>query len=793
MSEQPFVPDRKHILFALFIVAITLLAYKPVWHAGFIWDDDQHLTENPCIVGPLGFKGIWTTSAAIYYPLVLTSFWVQHALWGLNPAPYHVVNILMHAGCAVLLWRVLLALRVPGAWLGAALWALHPVQVESVAWISELKNTQSGVFYLMSMLFFVKWQHAAAGRSGRNGWLYVLVVLCAIAAILSKTSTVMLPMVLILCGWWLEGRWRWANLLWLAPLFLLSSLASGWTIWEEKFVSGAVGANWAISWPGRCIIAGKALWFYIGKLLWPEPLILIYPRWQIEPSQLLEYLPALAAAALTLALWRWRNNSWTRGLFFAWSYFVVSLFPMLGFFDVAYFRHSFVADHFQYLACMGPLALAGSGIARSLEHFGRRKTEHLASCGFMLLALAYLTWWNSRLYADTRTLYERTLARNPGSWVLRNGLGNLALEKGDVEGALMEFRRVVQTHPKDADGYFNLGLALMKKGEVDEAAEQYRKALALRPNLAIAHNNLGMALVEKGEVEEAIGHYRKALEIKPRLADAQNNLGVALARQGKIEEAMAAWHRTLEIDPRYAKAHHNIGLAFAQQSHLDEAITQWQKAVALDAGFAEAHSNLATALAQMGRTDEAVAHLRKEADIEPHNGRAQFNLAAALVRQGHTNEAIAHYRTGLESEPQDVKARLQFVQALTRKGRAREAVEQFEQAMALEPVNPAFSNELAWVLATCPDASVRNGSKAVELAQKSVELSGGSDPAMLDTLAAAFAEADDFPSAIKAARRALELARTGNQPQLAGQIVERLKLYEAGTPFREAAVPAGTP
>lgn len=339
------------------LIGAVLLAYWPVLHAGFIWDDDKHLTQNPCIAGPLGFAGIWTTAEATYYPLVLTTFWVEHALWGFEPAPYHLVNVLVHAGCAVVLWLVLARLRVPGAWLGAALWALHPVQVESVAWVTEMKNTQSGFFCLLAILFFLKW------RESRGGWRYALALLFAASAVLSKSSTVMLPVVLGLCWWWEDERWRWRHAAPLAPFLFISAAASVWTIWEQKFHAGALGTDWALTWPQRLIIAGRDVWFYLGKLAWPHPLVFIYPRWQIEASDPLAYVPALAAAG-ALAYIGWHRNGRTRSLFFASTYFAISLFPVLGFFNVYYFRFSFVADHFQYLASMGPLALAGAVITR---------------------------------------------------------------------------------------------------------------------------------------------------------------------------------------------------------------------------------------------------------------------------------------------------------------------------------------------------------------------------------------------------------------------------------------------
>jgi protein O-mannosyl-transferase len=354
-----------------FLFLLVILAYTPVWRAGFIWDDDTMLTANPCIVGPLGLKEIWTTNAADICPLTITTFWLEHGLWGLAPLPYHLVNVLLHGACAVLLWRVLRSLGVQGAWLGAALWALHPVQVESVAWITEMKNTESGLFFLLSILFFVKWLRIKEIKNGRTGneWNYALCFLFAALAMASKSSTVVLPVVLCLCAWWIQGRWQWRNAVRVIPGFLMSIAASALSVWTQRLqLAAATDSQWARTWPQRFAAAGDAFWFYLGKLLWPHPLIAIYPRWQTDGGQWTSYLPLVTAILLISGLWLLGAKSnvaeWRAG-FFAFAYFAVALLPVLGLIDNYVFSYSLVFDHFQYLASMGPLALAGTGLART--------------------------------------------------------------------------------------------------------------------------------------------------------------------------------------------------------------------------------------------------------------------------------------------------------------------------------------------------------------------------------------------------------------------------------------------
>ena len=712
-------------LWGALLVAATVLAYQQVWHAGFIWDDDDHLTANPCIVGPLGFRGIWMSSAATYYPLVLTTFWAEHALWGLRPLPYHLVNVAVFAASAVLLWRVLRHLDVRGAWLGAALWALHPVQVESAAWVTELKNTESGFFYLLAIFFFVKWRQGTPTVGPLSGeWTYAATLLCTVLAILSKTSTVMLPVVLGLCWWWLDGRWRWRNLLRLAPFFLISAAASGWTIWEQKYHSGALGSEWTQSWPERVIVAGRAVWFYLEKLVWPHPLIFIYPRWTIDASHAAAYLPAAAVVAGLFILW-WHRDGRLRPVFFAFAYFLVSLFPVLDFFNVYFFRYSFVGDHFQYLASIGPLALAGAGLTTAFGFLKSKNPLLAPTCGTaLLLTLGTLTWRQVGMYADLETLWRTTLARNPACWMAHGNLGDVLLRRGRTDEAFAHFQRAVQLNPNYEEGHYNLGTALLEKGRVDEAIVEFQQALAIRADYAQARNNLGKALLKKGRIDEAGALFARALALQPDFAEAHTNLGNVLLQQGEVDEAIGHLQRALEIEPANAEAHNNLGNALFQKGRFNEAVAHYESALALRPDFVEAHYNLGNYLLQSGGLDDAIAHFQRALEIEP--GMAQPQIA------------------------------------LTR---------------------------IAWMLATAPDPAARDGAKAVALARQADQLAGGGNPMMAATLAAACAEAGQFPAAIDAARRAAQLAAAQGQPAMAAAIEAQLQAYLSGVPFREAGAP----
>ena len=545
-------------LWGLLLVLAVIVTYSPVWWAGYVWDDDGLVTANPCIVGPLGLKEIWTTSAADICPLTLTTFWLEHALWGLAPLPYHLVNVVEHAACSVLLWRVLRGLQVPGAWLGAALWALHPVNVESVAWISEMKNTQSCLFFLLSILFFVRWLGTKKNQKWCD-WNYALTLLFAALAMTSKSSTVILPVVLCLCAWWREGRWRWRNLMKVGLIFLMSIVATVVSIWTQSLrIATITDQQWVRTWPQRLAAAGDAVWFYLGKLLWPHPLITIYPRWYIDASSWISYLPLVAMTMVLSLLWL-KRASWLRPCFFTLAYFLTALLPGLGLADNSIFRYSLVFDHFQYLASMGPLALAGAGLVR-LADFVIPGSPWLRgiSCAGMLLILGILSWCQSGIYENKETIWTDTLTKNPNCWIGYYNLGEVFALKGQVDEAIIQFQKALEINPKYAEAHNNLGFALFQKGQVDGAIDEFQKALEINPKKAETHYNLGTILFQKGQVDEAIAQYSKALEINPDSAEAHNNLGIAFFRKGRMAEAIAQFQEALRLNPDYTDAKNNL-------------------------------------------------------------------------------------------------------------------------------------------------------------------------------------------------------------------------------------------
>ena len=555
-------PDSTRLFLAgLLLVVAVCAAYMRVCHAGFIWDDDDHLTNNPCIIGPLGFSAIWTSAKAVYYPLVLTTFWVEHFIWGLDPLPYHLVNVAVHAADGVLLWVTLRRLRVQGAWLGAALWALHPVQVESAAWITELKNTQSCLFYLLAILYFLKWMalHEAPNAGHVDGFprsrAYGLALLFAILAILSKSSTVMLPVVLGLCWWWMDGRWHMRNIPWLAPFFMVSAGASLWTIWEQKYANHALGAEWSQTTAQRAVVAGKDIWFYLSKLAWPHPLTFIYPVWNTDTSRVTGFLPLVAVIVALVLLWLARNGP-LRPVFFAMTYFVISLFPVLSFFNVYFFRYSFVGDHFQYLASIGPLALTGAAIAVGVKRAGLEKGPvYPAISAALIVVLGMLTWLQCGVYYNLETLWRRTLADNPDAWIAHYNLGIIFMRQGHLDDAVAEYHEHLRLVPDSEEGHGNLANVLLMQGHIDAAIAEYRTLLQIDPESAEGNGNLAAAMLDQGHVPQAIGYAQKAVELARHTDDSGQGhndaamlriLAMAYARAGRYTEAIEAANMALQ-------------------------------------------------------------------------------------------------------------------------------------------------------------------------------------------------------------------------------------------------------
>ncbi len=591
---------RRLALPALALLLMTLLAYRPATEAGFVWDDDANVTENLPLRSLDGLYSLWLEPGATtqYYPLVYTSFWLEYALWELEPFGYHLDNILLHTANAILLWRLLLLLGLPGAWLAAAVFALHPVHVESVAWVTERKNVLSGLFYLAAAWAYLRFVTdavaTATSKQRRLGYGATLALL--LAAILSKSPTASLPAALLLVVWWKKGRLGKADVLPVLPLFAFGLPIALLTTLLEKRVGSMLGLEWDPSLIERFLLAGRASLFYLGKLLWPSQLTFVYPRWDVDDSQLGQYGFLLAALMIVAGLYFVRH-ALGRGPLVAVLYFGGTLAPVLGFLEIYFFRFSFVADHWQYLASIGPIALfvcGGIGLAKSCTG-PHAKTGVRVLAVALLAVLGSLTWQQSRAYESSESLWRDSLAKNDASPMV----------------------------------HYNLALELEAQRRLPEAKEHYRSAIALGPEDPNAYNNLALMMAAEGNPRAAVELLREAVRVAPDFARARWNLAEQLLKQHLFEEAVLHFEHALSLPLRWnesqetlARSHVHFGKLLAEHERAERAREHFERALALAPGLVPARIQLAMLALQARDRAEAIGHLRAVLRQHPDHRRA---------------------------------------------------------------------------------------------------------------------------------------------------------------------------
>ena len=636
--------SRLRMLFGMALILVaTCAAYFPAIHGQFLWDDDQHVTK-PELRSMQGLHRIWFEAGATeqYYPLLHSAFWLEYQLWGDRPLGYHLVNLLLHCAAAGLVFLILRKLQIPGAWLATAIFALHPVQVESVAWITEQKNTLSAVFYLGAMLTYLQFDQT------RNRSTYALALGLFLLALLSKTTTVTLPAALLVILWWQRGSLSWQREVQpLAPFFLLSATAGLFTAWIELKVVGATGGPFELSLLERTLLASRAVWFYLGKLVWPNDLIFMYPRWSVSTAVGWQWMFLLATLAAFVTLWLLRRRR--RGPLAAWLFFVGTLFPLLGFFNAYLFIYTYVADHFQYLASLGIFVLASSVFALAIARLSQ-PAQWIGNglCLLLLITLATLTWQQAEMYSDIVTLYRTTLDRNPTCWVVHYNLGIVLAKTGRPQEAIEHYQQALQIRPDYVEAHNNLGKELYQSGRTQEAIAEYQESLRLNPNYYQALNNLGVAFSESGRPQDAIPCFEKALRLAPDYADAHNNLGNALVAVGQPEEAIKHYQRAMQLNPDLPETHFNLGTALHRVGRLQEAIEQYQLALQLKPNDADAHNNLGLAFASAGRTQEAIEQFQATLLLEPNNAQTCVDLMKAYAQLQRPTEAIATAEKALQ-------------------------------------------------------------------------------------------------------------------------------------------------
>ena len=650
-------------LAAAVLIALVAFVYAPTLANGFIWDDDLYVQNNLAIRTPSGLRDVWTRLDAFpqYYPLVQTSFWIEYQLWELDPRGYHATNLALHAIATVLLWRLLSRLAVPGAWLAAAVFGVHPVHVESVAWVTERKNVLSLVFALGSLLAYLRASPlgAPAGVRPSGASWYLLSLASYVAALLSKTVTASVPAVLLVAYWWKRGRVTGRDATWLAPFFAVGLALSSVTVWMERTHVGAVGPEWQLSFVERVLIAGRAAWFYAGKLFWPHPLAFFYPRWTIDAHQGWQFVFPVAAVLVIVALWMTRQRI-GRGALAAVLVFLGVLTPALGFFDVYPFRYSFVADHFQYHASIGVIAGAVAFGTLCHRRLGRRaRLAALLVAAVLVAALGVLSRQQTRCYRDLPTLYESVIAVNPSSWAAHNNLGRSLQNQSRYEEAVVQFQQAISLGPHYARIRNNLGSALSSLGRLEEAEAELTRALAGEGDAtdqADTRVYLGVVLIKQNRFAEAAVELRAALQLRPRDPWALYNLGVAQGGAGDLAAGAASIRESLAIDPTSANAHHELGSMQRAAGDAAGALASYAEAVQLEPDSSEFSIDLGSVLLETGDLDGAERNLRKALELDPRSADAHAGLGILLAARGDLDGAQAEFESALRADPNDARA-----------------------------------------------------------------------------------------------------------------------------------------
>lgn len=891
LHVQPSAPGwRKQAAAAALLLGLVFFAYIPAMQADFIWDDNLLLTDYYLMQAKDGLQRFWfKLEAPDYYPLTWTTLWIEWRLWGRDATGYHVANVAMHALGALLLWRVLRRLRMPGAYLAAAVFAVHPVTMASVGWISERKNVLSILFYLLTILWFLRSQES------RRPWIfYSLSLLAYVLGLISKTSIVPVPIVLGLCLWWLEDQplwttqpasgpgapsalpWklaasavylllaglaflrrdrliRWvaallggpgaadasnppatASLLvtipltvlactlgvllalwwlrgrrvcrhmgWVAPFLVLSMAAGMLTIYTQHHtVIGDVKIydphEQNLFW--RLALAGRVPWFYLYKLLAPHHLLMIYPRWNIDPHSVLSYLPgaALVAALAALVYFTARGRAWARVSLIASLYFLALLAPVVGVLGKMYFMiHSLVADHLQYLAMIGPIVLIiGSSVWLVRRRGLIAQRVGLALAVVLVAALTTKTWRQGRYYKNQEVLWTYNLALNPNAWMACYNIGtsfaNRATEVADPnerrqlhERSLGYFDRALRLRPDYDDIYNNYGLSLMNLGRIEEAKELFRRGIARSPDKTpFAYRNLGLALLKQERWEEALEAYEKGLEKHPYMVDMKADLAMVKARLGDTEGALALLDDVIDKYPGHVIALVKRALLHRQIGRGDLAEQDARQAIQTQ-DIAETRMELGLALELQGRNAEALTEYIGVLGLEPGNWMAHFRAGLTLARVGRPQEAIQHYVNVVGIQPNFVEAYGNLALLLAQQGDLANAEKYYRQALALSPEWAEILMDYARLLVATDDPSLRNVPQALEMANRACRLTNG-QPNALETLALVQAEAGQFEQAQASARGAMEAAARAGDMASVKRLDELIQMCKAGTTPRLA-------
>jgi Flp pilus assembly protein TadD len=613
------------------IAIITIVAYLPILHAGYIWDDNKHITANLLLRNVAGLHKMWRDRLALpqYYPLTHTFFWIEYHLWGARPLGYHAVNLRLHAANAIFVWMILRQLGVRGALLAAILFAVHPVNVETVGWISERKNTLSGFFYLLCFLAYLQFDRQSSNN--RPLW-YALSLLLFVSSLLCKSVTCTLPAAVLLILWWRNRRLRLGDLIATLPFFVIGALLGLHTAYLERTHLAASGPEWrfASTWPGevvaRFLIAGRDVWFYLTKLLIPYPLMFEYPRWHINIGTPWQYAFPASLLLMLIALLLLRNRI-GHGPITCILFFVGTLFPALGFANLYPMRFSFVADHFQYLASIGPLTLIAAGITKR----STRMTGDIVPAEIIVAGLMFLTFVRTFAFQSEGKLYADSLSKNPNGWMSQTNFGAILGSEGDLNEAAKHLMLALQIHPNNAVAADKLGMIAEVHKQDDDAFAWFHRAIQMEPTLGAPHYDLACLLEKRGEIAGAIEQYRLAIQYQPNNAPAHLDYGLILASADCYADAVKQLKEVVRIDPASALARHDLITILERSGQLDQALEQIHELLLMTPRDALLYNNLGLVETARHHADAATAAFRRALTLDPSLIDARQHLTVLIA------------------------------------------------------------------------------------------------------------------------------------------------------------------
>ena len=708
---------RRFLLLQASVIVLTgCWVFSPAIHGGWLWDDQAEILQNPDLRDSSGICKIWVDPAGYdYLPLKTTVQWAQWQLWrDRSTTGYHLTSVGLHLLGALLVWRLLRKLGLRLAWLGGLLFAVHPVVVESVAWIAELKNTLSLPPLLLAMCAWLDYDE-------RRQWPdYLRALLLFLAAMLCKSSVVMLPGILLLHAWWKRGRIAWRDVKASAAFFVVSLVLGLVTVWFQQQRSIGTGDLPVGGILSRMAGAGLAVSFYFSKCVLPVGLLPIYPRWVVDPPSPLQFLPWLVLGAVLGWLWSRRAARGRHALLGA-GFFLVNLVPVLGLVKMSYQYISWVADHFVYLPLIGVIGLAVAGAGAAIERLKEsRRPYAFGTIAVVCVLLAVQSHRYAGIFRDEKTLWTYTVQNNPGAVVARNNLAKVLVDAGRVQEGMVQYEAALRIDPRSPGAHANLGNVLIQSGKLAEGMAHEEEALRLKPDYAAAYSNLGNAFLQSGKLAEAVARYEEALKFDAgnplthanlgnallqagrtetaiaqfelalrgqptTAADIQASLGVALARMGRVGEAIEHGEAALRLKPDDARAQYNLACTLALANRIPEAVAHYEAAVRIKPGFAEAHNNLGLALARSGRPAEAADHFEQALRAKPDYAEAHLNLGNVRFRAGQLAEAVGHYEAALRINPGLADAHFNLGNALLQAGRLPEAISHFEATLRISP------------------------------------------------------------------------------------------------------------